>query len=451
MSVLSCGMSVPGGWLPEHARHAQRVASDGLPAVPTPDEVARHGAGTLAPVRRRSGRALLVTIIVALVLVACAATIFVLIGQNTGPAGLLLGAVLAIMPVPVLVAAFQWLDRHEPEPRRYLVFAFAWGAAVATLIAIFLNNLGATLFFPTPGDSEGPGLAAVFVAPPVEEVAKGAVVLILAWRRRIDGIVDGIVFAGLAGLGFAFTENILYIGRAYSEFSDEFGTGSGLFAAVIVFVLRGVVSPFAHPLFTMSIGVAVGIAVRSRRGAVRLGVPVLGFVVAMGLHGLWNGTAIQGLGGFALAYLLIMLPVLAAAVAVGLWFRRREGRVLGWRLPAFAESGWIAPHEVALLSSLQLRTLALDISRRWGGETAREATKAYHDQVVALGFLRDRLARGRLGAPGLVQQLEMLAALPALRARAVVPPPPRPPPPPHWSAAWPPPARWTPAPVPPRQ
>lgn len=421
-------MSVPGGWLPPSTPYAQRLASDGLPAVPTPAEVAQHSVGPLAPAKPKRGRAVLVTVIVVLALAACALAILVLIGLNVGTTGFLLGAVLATLPVPVLIAAFRWLDRYEPEPLRYVVFAFAWGAAVATLAAIFLNELGATLLFPEPGRNEGPGLAAVFVAPPVEELAKGAVVVILAWRRRIDGIVDGIVVAGLAGVGFAFTENILYYGRAYSELSDEFGTGTGVFGAIVTFVLRGVVSPFAHPLFSMSVGVAVGIAVRSRRRSVRIVVPVLGFLVAMVLHGVWNGTAIQGLGGFALAYVAIMLPVFAVGVVVALWFRRREGRVLAWRLPAFAEAGWIAPHEVALLSSLRLRVLSTDIARRVGGKPARSATRAYHDQVIALGFLRDRLARGRLGAPGLVMQIQMLAALPGLRARAVVPPPPAVPP-----------------------
>jgi len=417
-------MSVPGGWLPQHAPSAQRVASDGLPAVPTMDEVARFGAAMRTQVTRRRWLALLVTVFVVLVLAACGIGILAIIGLSVGTTGFLLGAVMAVLPVPLLVAAFRWLDRHEPEPTRYLVFSFAWGAAVATLIAITLNEIGSSLFFPTPTDPTDPGLAAVFVAPPVEELAKGAVVFILAWRRRIDGIIDGIVYAGLAGLGFACTENILYIGRNYSMISDEAGTGMGVFAALVTFLVRGVVSPFAHPLFTMSIGVAVGVAVRRRSRVVRVLVSLLGLVVAMGLHGVWNGAATLGLGQFALAYLLIMLPVFGVAVAIALWFRRREGRVLAWRLPAFAESGWIAPHEVALLSSLRLRALSLDIARRWGGDTARQATKAYHDQVVALGFLRDRLARGRLGEPGLVQQVEMLAALPLLRARAVVPPPP---------------------------
>ena len=58
---------------------------------------------------------------------------------------------------------------------------------------------------------------AVLVAPWIEEAAKGAaVLLVLLFRRReFDGVVDGIVLAGLSGVGFAFTENVLYFGRAF--------------------------------------------------------------------------------------------------------------------------------------------------------------------------------------------------------------------------------------------
>ncbi len=53
-------------------------------------------------------------------------------------------------------------------------------------------------------------------APIVEEGAKGLflVGLLIFRRRELDGVVDGIVYAGLTAAGFAFTENILYLGRA---------------------------------------------------------------------------------------------------------------------------------------------------------------------------------------------------------------------------------------------
>jgi RsiW-degrading membrane proteinase PrsW (M82 family) len=38
------------------------------------------------------------------------------------------------------------------------------------------------------------------------------------WRRfAFDGVLDGLVYAGMVGLGFAFTENILYYSRAALE------------------------------------------------------------------------------------------------------------------------------------------------------------------------------------------------------------------------------------------
>ena len=426
------------------------LASDGLPAVPSPASIHAWPHPTVAPAKARRGWRTFFSVVGLLVLAACALAILIVIGINTGRTGFVLGAVLAMLPVPLLVAAFRWLDKYEPEPARYLIFAFVWGAAVATLAALLLNTVGTAVFFASPGETDI-GLEAVFIAPPVEEAAKGAVVLILALRRRIDGIVDGIVFAGLCGVGFAFTENILYIGRAFAEGTEQFGTGTGVFGAIFTFLLRGIVSPFAHPLFTLPIGIAIGLAVRQQRLLFKIMLPLVGYVLAMTLHGLWNGIAVRageraqetqnglvGLGVFGLGYALIMVPAFGAAIWLAVWFRRREGRVLNRRLPAYAEAGWIAPHEVALLSSLRLRQLGLDLATQLGGKDARRATRAYQEHVIGLGYLRDRLARGRRVEMDLVKQGEMLGSLFDLRSRAVVPPPPYGPPPPPYRPPQPP-------------
>src|SRR5205809_319359 len=87
------------------------------------------------------------------------------------------------------------------------------------------------------------------------------VVWALRWllfrRREFDGVVDGIVLAGLSGLGFAFTENVLYFGRAFLAGQEQSLT-TGFFAVGFTFVLRGVLSPFAHPLFTAMTGIGLG-------------------------------------------------------------------------------------------------------------------------------------------------------------------------------------------------
>ena len=70
----------------------------------------------------------------------------------------------------------------------------------------------------------------------------------------------------MVGIGFAFTENILYLTSAYM--GDD-GQAGGLGGAVGLFVVRCIFSPFAHPFFTSFTGIGVGIAVsaRSRGGA----------------------------------------------------------------------------------------------------------------------------------------------------------------------------------------
>src|SRR5215831_3167382 len=49
------------------------------------------------------------------------------LGWKLGPVALGVGIAGAILPVPVLVACFLWLDRYEPSPLWILVLTFLWG------------------------------------------------------------------------------------------------------------------------------------------------------------------------------------------------------------------------------------------------------------------------------------------------------------------------------------
>ena len=127
----------------------------------------------------------------------------------------LVASVLAVIPLFVVVPVYLWLDRYEAEPVRFKVFAFGWGALCAPVGALFLNT-GAGILFSVSGARDHEALSAVLTAPPVEEALKGAGILLvlLVRRREFDGVIDGIVYAGLIGAGFAFSENVLYLGRA---------------------------------------------------------------------------------------------------------------------------------------------------------------------------------------------------------------------------------------------
>ena len=342
------------------------------------------------------------------VLLLCGALSLLAIGTETGPAGFVVGLVLAALPVFVVVAAFLWLDRYEAEPPSLLLLAFGWGAAVATLVALVLNSASVIALQNAGGDAD---TASVVVAPVVEETVKGLGILAvyLARRREFDGVVDGIVYAGMVGIGFAFVENVLYLGRAFGD-----GGGEG---AAAVFVLRGIFAPFAHPLFTMAIGVGIGYAASRRSTGAWVLAPLAGWVVAVGVHGAWNLAAVSGLQGFVTGYVLLQLPFFAAAVVLAVMARRREGRLIGRHLEVYATSGWLTPAEVSMLSRMPERRSARAWASRTLGTDAGRSMRDFQEIGSELAFLRERMARGT--APGDAHELEhrMLATMWHLRPR----------------------------------
>jgi protease PrsW len=363
----------------------------------------------------RLRRGLLIGFLV-LLMGACGLLVLGAVTSDTGLVGFLIGLSLALLPLPVVIGAFRWLDRYEPEPRGLLLFAFFWGATVAALAAAALNTASLVAIART-GGAGGMDTTAVLVAPWVEEGAKGAaVLLVLLFRRReFDGIVDGIVLAGLTGVGFAFTENVLYFGRAFLSGQEQSLT-TGFFAVGFTFVLRGVLSPFAHPLFTSMTGIGLGIAARTPNRSVRVLAPLAGYLLAVVLHGAWNLSSLSGLTGFFTGYVLIMVPAFAVTVAVATWSRRREGATVAARLPAYVEAGWLDPAEVPMLASLGRRRQAVDWAEgTYGGSSAR-ALREFQHAATELAFLRDRLERG-LDVPDFPsRERELLAAVARTRA-----------------------------------
>ncbi|WP_327171941.1 PrsW family glutamic-type intramembrane protease [Streptomyces sp. NBC_01336] len=307
------------------------------------------------------------------VLALCGLVILALVRDQTGTHGFLVGLGLAVLPVPVLMTAFRWLDRVEPGPWRNMLFAFAWGACAAALVAILANSF-ATRWIATADPGSADTLGATVIAPVVEESAKAAAVLLLFLFRRRDfgGIVDGVVVAGFTATGFAFTENILYLGNAFGE-DQQLGSGFASVTAATFFV-RAVMSPFAHPLFTVLTGIGFGIAAGSARHqrVRRLALPPLGLLLAMGMHALWNGSSSFGPYGFYAVYGAFMVPVFGLVTWLAVWARLRELRTLGTELPEYAAAGWLSPAEPFALSSMRARGMARDIARRRAAAAAAE-------------------------------------------------------------------------------
>ncbi|UYB41573.1 PrsW family intramembrane metalloprotease [Streptomyces sp. Je 1-4] len=374
---------------PSHPPHAPAPP----PYTPhTYEPSAASGRRRTAPWRSKTLRAVALVSMLAL----SGVIIIGMVRQETGTEGFLVGLGLAVFPVPLLVAAFCWLDRVEPEPWRNLAFAFTWGACAATLVALLANGfatdwLAANIASTSPSEAEAWG--ATVIAPVVEEVVKAAAVLLLYRfrRREFDGITDGIVLAGITATGFAFTENVLYLGNAFGE--DQSLGHSGLDSLTAgTFFLRIIVSPFAHPLFTILTGLAFGIAATRypRRRAARIALALLGLLTAVLLHAIWNGASTLGDLGFLIVYGLFMVPVLIALTWLAIWARTQELLSLRGYLAPYITAGWLAPTEPTALSSLKTRALARDLTRRTQGPAAARAVTEYTAVATALSFHRRR-------------------------------------------------------------
>ncbi|MWA00366.1 PrsW family intramembrane metalloprotease [Actinomadura sp. LD22] len=336
----------------------------------------------------------------------------------SGGAGFWVGVVLAILPIPALVALALTLDRLEPEPPRALVFAFMWGAGVAVLGALVLNTLG-LLYVTVPifGETKGHFVSATFGAPVIEESLKGAVLIGMLWFRRneIDGFADGIIYAAMVGLGFAMMENITYYMRAFED--------GGAQQLQTVFILRGLIAPLSHPLFTSMTGLGVAYAATHRRG--QLAAPALGLLGAMILHGLWNGATAFGLGGLGIVYLLDfgVLVTLIVIVAVE---RRHTVRRIEAYLPIYSGTGLVTPQDVRMLRAIPTRRAARRWAKSVGGPPAARAMVDYQLAATELALLHKRADRGNAEPHWFAARRDSLLELMSLARQAFLRTPPRP-------------------------
>ncbi|TXL61937.1 PrsW family intramembrane metalloprotease [Aeromicrobium terrae] len=379
--------------------------------APIPSRLPRY-----REVPRQRGRTLLTVAFAVIAVLGVVGGVVISLGAGD-PAGAGLSVMFAFIPLPLLWFSYWWLDRYEPEPRRYKFAAFVWGGVVAVGIALALQ-VSIQHVFDLSDDT-----MASFVAPATEEPAKCLFLLLtfLRMRRVIDGFLDGLIYAGLVGIGFAFIENIGYYAASYLGSPDIKIAGAE--GVTTTFVVRGVFSPFAHPLFTSAFGIAVGIAVSRRSKAARIVVVALGLVVSMGLHGLWNSSlTIGGGAGFVLVYLLLGL-VLFGVGTLAIVVRTRQVRVLEQSLTYVADRGWIHPAEIPYLSRFGYRKIARRHARREHGRVAARIVQRYQRLATEMAFLHHAVMTGRDKPQGIERTYALLDAMYALRPMLRLPPP----------------------------
>ena len=236
---------------------------------------------------------------------------------------------IALIPLAYTIPAFIWLDRLEPEPRAMRWNAFLWGGGISVLVASVANEFTDASF--------GTTAALVISAPVAEEIMKTLGILGAAKRNQIDSPLDGVVYAGYVGLGFAMVENVIYFSQAIAD--DDLG---------LVFVMRGLFSPFAHPFFTLWVGLAIGAAVqkgRSRRFAA-----VRGLFLAMALHASWNASGVNGYFALLLLGHIVLFVIVVRRLRR---MRREEIALVQGRLKQLAFAHQLSPVELEAYGDLR--------------------------------------------------------------------------------------------------
>ncbi|HEY0249742.1 MAG TPA: PrsW family intramembrane metalloprotease [Gryllotalpicola sp.] len=369
--------------------------------APQPAPTAVAAVWTRPPVPR-AGLGARVLGVIGIVLASIGVVIaFAYLGLAFGPTGVIIDLLVALVPLAVVLLVIRWLDRWEPEPFWARTFAFLWGAGASIVIALVVD--ASVQYYDFHANLRYDDVTAALVRSPiVEEAAKGfgVVLIFFVMRRTFDGPVDGIVYGATVAAGFAFVENIQYFANALHE-----GGGADLAAT---FFVRGMLSPFAHLVFTSCTGAGLGLATRVRSRGAGVLLFLGGLAAAMLLHSAFNsvGLADGSAYGWLGVYGLIEVPLFLLIVLFVVLARRQEEEHTHRALGQYQAAGWFTADEVAMLGTGRGRQAA----RRWARSVGRAAPmNAFIADATKLAQTRQRIETGR-GVPAARRDERMLLA-----------------------------------------
>ena len=215
---------------------------------------------------------------------------------------------LGFFPMLVFASILYSIDRYEKEPGILVGAVFLWGAIVAAGGAFLINTvLGLGLYMFTSSEAATNLATGSLIAPLVEEFLKGfsVVIIFLVFRKEFDSYLDGIIYAGIAALGFAATENTYYI---FTYGYQESGWEGILSIAFVRIMLVG----WQHPFYTSFTGIGLAINRMSKSSVVKILAPIAGFGMAVLTHSIHNSLAAILNGGAGL--------VIGTLIDWGGWF-----------------------------------------------------------------------------------------------------------------------------------
>ncbi|TGV00396.1 PrsW family intramembrane metalloprotease [Flavivirga rizhaonensis] len=178
---------------------------------------------------------------------------------------------LAIAPIFIVILYIYFKDKYEKEPKRLLFYNFLLGAIVSVLITTILYYVfDIVLLLPNETSIFQQFIKAFIVVGLTEEFSKYVIVRYFAQRNKaFNEPFDGIVYAVMVSMGFAATENILYVLEGGYETA----------------LLRAFTAVPAHATFGILMGFYMGKAKFSKN---RIGLNLIGLLSAIIFHGAYD-------------------------------------------------------------------------------------------------------------------------------------------------------------------
>ena len=311
---------------------------------------------------------------------------------------------LSFVPMLIYTALLWWLDNYEKEPVGLLVVAFLWGAIPSIFLALIMQVI---LDIPIVAVSANQLmynlLGASIIAPLTEEGVKAAslLILLLLLRREIDSPIDGLIYGGVVGFGFAAVENIFYLGGAYTE--------GGIGDVWSLAFLRAGIFGLNHAMYTAFAGLGVALSLELKQKWLKPLPIIIGISLAMFTHAMHNtlSTLIEHTSSLTLI-LAILLDwggvFILLGIAVASSFLERK------RITTYSHE--LAANRVVPLSEVDvfksvIQRRKLYLKALFNGDFNHWlALKRYHHKVTEAAFTYHRVTLGDTNAPRNLAHLE---------------------------------------------
>ena len=405
--------------LPVPARPAASRAAPVLPVQPEPELAAQPwdeeeesvlGAGVTMqfalPQRLGPGARWLIAG-VGVTILFISATVTIILNSLIGLSALAqngVSSIMAALTIPLLPAIginllVNFMDRYEREPWFLRLAAFLWGAIIAIPFAFFIEQDIQNLLGPNTSDivrNMFDGLNAGVT----EETVKGLGLLLLfvILRDEFDNVTDGIVYAALIGAGFAFVENFRYFASNSRD------------TLVFLIVGRVILGWLGHSTFTACFGAALGYVRHTKVRWKQILIPLLGYLIAVGLHSFYDfvdfqaGAAIRAAPNDSSVALFSLIAIIGDYIPpflaqVGLLYilvkgLAHETAVIREFLASEVSNGVVMVNEYALLQNSFQRTREERRVLRKSGIRQWLRVKALYQTEIGLAFRKWHVKMG---------------------------------------------------------